>query len=326
MADISHEEEFKRILSIQSHVVHGYVGNKAAVFPLQLQGWDVDAINSVQLSNHTAYGSFTGTRATAQEIKEIYQGLMERGFEYDAFLTGYVPGDEAVEEVGRIGQDLKQRFPRAIWLLDPVIGDDGKLYVSEECVAVYKSILKSGCVDLISPNGFEAELISGTKLDSIDNIKKALNILHTDYKVPNVVLSSVKLPGRSDLIAVSSGIDKFGNKYIHTFSFPSIEGYFTGTGDLFASLLIDRYYKCLNNQAEYPALTMAVKEVLAMMHAVLHKTIKHTEYLNNKIPKGLSEEAVKNEITKNRELQIIQSRHIILGKDLPSTSFIPEVL
>lgn len=59
-----------RVLSIQSHVVHGYVGNKSATFPLQVLGFEVDAINSVHFSNHTGYGKFKGQVLSDEELSE----------------------------------------------------------------------------------------------------------------------------------------------------------------------------------------------------------------------------------------------------------------
>ena len=62
-------------MTIQSHVVSGYVGNKCAVFPLQLHGFDVDPILSVQFSNHTGYGSWKGDVMTGAQLQSIVEGL-----------------------------------------------------------------------------------------------------------------------------------------------------------------------------------------------------------------------------------------------------------
>lgn len=67
--------ETKSILTIQSHVVHGYVGNRASTFPLQVLGWDVDVLNTVQLSNHTGYGKVFGQKLTGEEIWTQYEGV-----------------------------------------------------------------------------------------------------------------------------------------------------------------------------------------------------------------------------------------------------------
>ena len=78
-----------KILSLQSHVVHGYVGNRSAVFPLQLLGFEVDVINSVQFSNHTGYKSFQGERLTGEQLENLINGLEENNLiDYSHLLTG----------------------------------------------------------------------------------------------------------------------------------------------------------------------------------------------------------------------------------------------
>jgi pyridoxine kinase len=310
--------ELKRVLSVQSHVVHGYVGNRAATFPLQLRGWDVDALNSVQLSNHTGYGSFRGTKATAAELKDVYQGLKDIGFEYDAFLTGYVPTAEAVEEVGEIGKDIRTRFPDSLWLLDPVMGDEGKLYVSEAVIPVYKNILKSGAVSIITPNGFEAEILTGVKISSLETAQQAIEVLHTAYKVPHVVLSSVSLPqSHSSLYSFASTTLGDGTFKSFYFKFPVLESYFTGTGDLFAAMLLDRFHKYLcvePTSLNEPPLLLALEEVLGLMHSVLVRTMDNAKAHGGPVNGVLGDAAS----MKSFELQVIACRDIILDEDLPT--------
>lgn len=101
-----------------------------------------------------------GTKVSAQEITDLYDGLCQSYLDdFDMMLTGYIPGAEAVQAVGRIAADLKEKTKgRAggfFWVLDPVMGDNGKLYVAEDVVPAYKSLLPHA--DLILPNQFEAE-------------------------------------------------------------------------------------------------------------------------------------------------------------------------
>jgi pyridoxine kinase len=78
-----------RVLSIQSHTVQGYVGNKSAVFPLQLLGFDVDPINSVQFSNHTGYPTFRGQVLNGSQLWDLIEGLAENDLlHYTHLLTG----------------------------------------------------------------------------------------------------------------------------------------------------------------------------------------------------------------------------------------------
>lgn len=110
--------------------------------------------------NHTGYRQWTGTRATAQEITDLYAGLKQSYLDdFDMMLSGYIPGAEGVTAVGNIAKGLKEKFRdvpgKFFWVLDPVMGDNGKLYVAPEVVPAYKALLPYA--DLILPNQFEAE-------------------------------------------------------------------------------------------------------------------------------------------------------------------------
>lgn len=112
--------------------------------------------------NHTGYRQVKGTKVSAQEITDLYDGLKQSYLDdFDMMLSGYIPGAEAVAAVGRIAAELKDKARRRgqpggfFWVLDPVMGDHGKLYVAEDVVPAYKSLLPNA--DLILPNQFEAE-------------------------------------------------------------------------------------------------------------------------------------------------------------------------
>jgi pyridoxine kinase len=110
--------------------------------------------------NHLGYGQAKGTRATAQEITDLYEGLKDSYLDdFQMMLSGYLPGAASVEAVGAIGRGLKYKATMKpgsfFWVLDPVMGDNGKLYVAEDVVPAYKNLVKDA--DLILPNQFEAE-------------------------------------------------------------------------------------------------------------------------------------------------------------------------
>lgn len=114
----------------------------------------------IAIGNHLGYGQAKGTRATAKEITDLYDGLKDSHLDdFDMLLSGYVPGAPAVEAVGKIARDLKYKHTLKpgsfFWVLDPVMGDNGKLYVAEDVVPAYKNLIKDA--DLILPNQFEAE-------------------------------------------------------------------------------------------------------------------------------------------------------------------------
>ena len=155
----------KKVLSIQSHVIHGYVGNKAATFPLQYRGWDVDVLNTVQFSNHSGYAHFTGFKCSTEELVDIVEkGLIgSLRIKYDAVLSGYLPNVQALQKVAGIVGQLCEGSENVKWILDPVLGDNGRLYVDRECVAVYQDILQNFKIFLATPNQFEMELLVGIR-------------------------------------------------------------------------------------------------------------------------------------------------------------------
>uniref|UniRef100_M3XJF6 Pyridoxal kinase n=1 Tax=Latimeria chalumnae TaxID=7897 RepID=M3XJF6_LATCH len=154
-----------RVLSIQSHVVRGYVGNKAATFPLQVLGFEVDTANSVQFSNHTGYAHWKGQVLNADELHELYEGLkLNNVNHYDYVLTGYMRDRSFLKMVVEIVQELKRQNPKLVYVCDPVLGDkwngEGSMYVPEDLLPVYKEIVVP-VADIITPNQFEAELLTG---------------------------------------------------------------------------------------------------------------------------------------------------------------------
>ncbi|KAH7372261.1 Ribokinase-like protein [Pyrenochaeta sp. MPI-SDFR-AT-0127] len=185
-----------RVLAIASHVVHGYVGNKMATFVMQSLGCDVSAINTVHYSNHTAYKQVKGTKTSADQILDLYDGLRQSNLtNFDVLLTGYVPSAEAVQAIGKIGRDVKfnagTKPGSFFWVLDPVMGDNGKLYIPEDEVPEYKALLREA--DLILPNQFEAELLSDTPITDLKSLAAAIQVLHKTYQVPHVIITSLRL-------------------------------------------------------------------------------------------------------------------------------------
>ena len=152
-----------KVLSIQSWVSHGHAGNAAAVFPLQRLGVEVIAVHTVLFSNHTGYGSWRGRIIDAELVREIVQGVAERGAlaETDALLTGYM-GDAAIgEAILDAHARLKAANPAALWCCDPVIGDDGRgVFVR----AGVPEFFRDRCVpaaDILTPNQFELAWLTG---------------------------------------------------------------------------------------------------------------------------------------------------------------------
>ncbi len=168
------------ILSMQSHVVYGYVGNRAAVFPLQRLGHEVLALNTVQFSNHTGYGEWTGDILSLDHINRIFEGLEKRGAltHLDAVLTGYMGTMELGQTLIHWLQLMQKHHPDLIYCCDPVMGDVGRgIFVKENLPAFFQEIAVHAAT-MMTPNQFELELLSGIKIHSLQDAKEACQILH----------------------------------------------------------------------------------------------------------------------------------------------------
>lgn len=250
----------KAVLLIQSHVAHGYVGNKAAVFPLQCQGWDVDVVNTVNFSNHTGYGSFQGLTITAKDLASNLTQLEELGLRYQAMVTGYIPNAELISTIGEHTILMKRVSPEMLYLLDPVMGDNGYLYVDDLCIQEYRRIMGRRVVDITTPNQFELELLVEFKVDSPEALARAVTTVHERFGVRYVVVLLVTF-GSTTYCAVLT----LGDKEPRLFTIPIIKLYFTGVGDLFSALLLDKLY-------ETKDLETAVNQVSTIMAKTLRLT------------------------------------------------------
>jgi len=226
------------VLSIQSHVVFGYAGNTAAVFPLQRLGREVWAVNTVEFSNHTGYGAWRGMVLGADMVSQLVTGLEERGVlcRCEAVLSGYL-GDAAV---GRAIIDTVRRVrkesPEALYFCDPVMGDVGPgLYVKPDIPGIFKNELIP-IADIISPNQFELEELTGINTGTIKNAAIAVNALHE--KGPSVVLVTSYRDDTAGISMLAS--DKTGLYRICTPELPLGSGV-SGSGDMTAAVFLSRY-------------------------------------------------------------------------------------
>ncbi|KAK4681827.1 putative pyridoxal kinase [Podospora pseudoanserina] len=274
---------------------------------MQSLGCDVAALNTVDFSNHTGYGQWTGTRSTPEHILDLWSGLKQSFLDdFDMMLSGYVPGAEALGAVGRIAEELKSRAEgRFFWVLDPVMGDNGNLYVGGDVVPVYRGL--AGKADLCLPNQFEAELLSEVKITDMLSLGKAIEVLHSRYGVPHIVITSLSLPDDTDpdtpgnkktLSVVGSSMTSTKQPRAFKISFPAIDCYFSGTGDMFAALMVVRMREavCDASTSTEPGLdtrrswlsedgvgalelplARAAERVLGSMHEVLAKTAEGLE-------------------------------------------------
>lgn len=294
-----------RVISIQSHVVHGYVGNKAAVFPLQLLGYDVDFINSVHFSNHTGYeNGLKGDVMNGEQLKQIIQGLEDNDLlgEVGHVLTGYMGSASFCEAVLTVLQTIRKYNPTVQFVCDPVLGDHGKFYVPPQLVTVFRDTVIP-MADIVTPNQFEVEQLTGIVITTMEDARKACCQLHAmgplTVFITSMVLADETEDGsnndtdkvRSKTISIlASKRSKDGQQpdQLWRIDCPMIPGSFTGTGDLTASLLLGHLAKDPEN------LPLVMEKVINTMYVVIERTHK-----------------LSGTTAKSKELKLIQSKHDI---------------
>ncbi|WP_425403364.1 pyridoxal kinase PdxY [Hwanghaeella sp.] len=176
------------VISIQSHVSFGHVGNSAAVFPFQRHGLTVWPVHTVLFSNHTGYDGWRGPVLSPETVREVLQGMEERGIfvECDGVLTGYVGnpglGSVVADLVGRV----RQANPKAIYCCDPVMGDEGRGFYVSDGVAGFMQDTALPLADVLTPNKFELQAMSPFDGDSLPDLIGAARRLCA--KGPRLVL------------------------------------------------------------------------------------------------------------------------------------------
>jgi pyridoxine kinase len=181
------------ILSVQSHVAVGYVGNRAAVFPLQRMGFDVIAVNTVQFSNHTGYGAWKGQIFSPEHIADVLSGIDAIGgfTATKAVLSGYL-GEAAL---GRILLDtvktLRQRDPSVLYCCDPVMGDVGRGFFVRPGIPEFFRDDAIRHASILTPNQFELEYLTGARIDGPTAAAEACDRLHR-RGVRTVLVTSIE--------------------------------------------------------------------------------------------------------------------------------------
>lgn len=251
------------ILSIQSHVAYGYVGNKAAVFPLQSMGYEVWPINTVQFSNHTGYGKWKGEIFSNSHIDQVVKGLedLEKINECEAILSGYLGTHQIGVSILEYVERFKVKNPDLLYLCDPVVGDVGRgVFVKPEIVAFFQKHLRA---DIITPNHFEAEILAERTIQTIEDAQKVANYFHERGVKIVLITSLIVEETPTDKIYVflsEEGSCLLGEAPLY--DFPTA---LNGTGDLFSALFLGNYLKTRNSET-------ALKKTLASMDAVMRET------------------------------------------------------
>jgi pyridoxine kinase len=168
------------ILSIQSHVAYGHVGNASAVFPMQRLGCEVWPIHTVQFSNHTGYGAWKGRVFDGPMIDEVMEGIADRGVlpRCNGILSGYMGSADIGHAIMAAVLRVKAAAPKAVYCCDPVIGDVGRGIFVRSGVPEFFRDIAVPAADIITPNQFELEFLSGSSIRSLADVRKAIRKVH----------------------------------------------------------------------------------------------------------------------------------------------------
>lgn len=229
-----------RILSIQSSVSYGHVGNSAAVFPLQRIGVEVMPIYTVCFSNHTGYGAWRGPMLTGTDVREIVLGIEERGglAGVDAVLSGYQGGDDIGDAILDAVARVKRHSPDAIYACDPVLGNaKSGCHVAPEVQNLIRDRVIPAA-DLITPNQFELGFITGTQPTSLESTLESVELAR-DQGPQTVLVTSVERPERAadnvmEMLAVTGGRGAEAEAWL--IETPRLPLKANGSGDVTAAL------------------------------------------------------------------------------------------
>ena len=248
------------ILSIQSHVAYGHVGNASAAFVLQRIGVEAWPILTVQFSNHTGYGSWRGRAFDAGMIRDIMQGIGECGVlgKCDGVLSGYLGSAEIGTAVLEAVAQVKAANPKARYCCDPVIGDVGRDVFVQPGVAAFMRERAVPMADIVTPNHFELDHLTGRITKSLAEALAAVEAVRKTG--PRIVLVTSLMVDDTPADAIDLvACDDSGHYRLRT---PKLPIAVNGAGDAIAALF---FAHCLNTGSAADALSRAVSAVFGIL-------------------------------------------------------------
>jgi pyridoxine kinase len=264
-----------KILSIQSSVAYGYVGNSAAAFALQRLGHEVWPVFTVHFSNHTGYGAWRGPLLAPGDVAEVIAGIADRGVlgSADAVLSGY-QGDPAVGAVILDAVDqVKAVNPDAVYCCDPVMGDVGRGLFVREGIPRYMRDVVVPRADIITPNHFELDFLAGRVTTSLTEVLAAVDVVRATgprHVLVTSVVHSDAPAGSVDVVAVSDE----GAWAVTT---PLLPINPNGGGDVTAALYLAHLWTTGSPAA---ALERTVASVFAVLEATLATGSRELELIS----------------------------------------------
>jgi pyridoxine kinase len=228
-----------KVLSIQSAVAYGHVGNSAAVFPLQRIGVEVLPVYTVNFSNHTGYGAWRGPMIAPDDVRDVITGIEDRGVfgQVDAVLSGYQGGegigDVIIDAVARV----KAANPDAVYACDPVMGNAKSGCFVAPAIPVLLRERVVPVADIITPNQFELGFLTETEPDTLESTLASVDRAHA-MGPGTVLVTSVERPDREEGTIEMLAADGEGAWLVQT---PHLPMKANGSGDVTAALFTAHY-------------------------------------------------------------------------------------
>jgi pyridoxine kinase len=248
------------VLSIQSHVAYGHAGNASAVFPLQRLGIEVWPVHTVQFSNHTGYGSWRGRVFDGESVEEVVAGIADRGVlgDCDAVLSGYLGSADVGHAVVQAAAAVRAANPAAVWCCDPVIGDVGRGVFVRPGIPELMRDVAVPAADLVTPNHFELDLLTGTTTRSLAEVRDAVAAVQA--LGPRVVLTTSLVAEDTPHDAVDLLASEGGRHFrVRT---PRLGLAVNGAGDAIAALFLAHW---LDTRSAGEALGRAAASVFGLL-------------------------------------------------------------
>jgi len=253
-----------KVLSIQSAVAYGHVGNSAAVFPLQRIGVEVMPVYTVNFSNHTGYGAWRGPLISPDDVREVITGIEERGAfgSIDVILSGYQGSEGIADVILDAVARIRAANPSAIYACDPVMGNARSGCFVAPAIPVLLRERVVPAADLITPNQFELGYLTGTEPDTLESTLASVDVARA-MGPRTVLVTSVERPDREEGTLEMLAVDDEGAWIVST---PQLPMKANGSGDVTAALFTAHYRRTGDAADALARTASSVFDLLATTH------------------------------------------------------------
>lgn len=253
-----------KILSIQSAVAYGHVGNSAAVFPLQRIGVEVLPVYTVNFSNHTGYGAWRGPMISPDDVRDVITGIEERGVfpQIDVVLSGYQGGEGIADVILDAVARVKAANPDAVYACDPVMGNAKSGCFVAPAIPILLRDRVVPAADIITPNQFELGFLTETEPDTLESTLASVDLVRATGP-RTVLVTSVERPDREEGTIEMLAVDDSGAWIVQT---PLLPMKANGSGDVTAALFTAHYRRTGDAAEALARATSSVFDLLSLTH------------------------------------------------------------